>query len=173
VGLATLSAIVVGEGPGSFTGVRVAAATAKGLSRSLGVPLWAVSSLAAAALAVDDGSIRYALFDARAERVYGACYRVGDNAVEMLVPPHAGDLRDVLGGDVPRGTTFVGDGSEKHRIAIERAGFPVGTPDPDVPLAVGLLEFVRRAPDYAGVPDVAMWEPEYVRVSGAERLWGP
>src|SRR5688572_17484456 len=100
--------IVVGEGPGSFTGVRVAAATAKGLAHALGVPLWAFSSLAAAALAdrvlprgagvegwwdqdpdEADGS-RYVLFDARGDRVYAASHQLGRGGpLATLVPPHA------------------------------------------------------------------------------------
>ena len=45
-----IAGVLVGAGPGSFTGVRVAAATAKGLHRSLGVPVWGISSLRAAAM---------------------------------------------------------------------------------------------------------------------------
>ncbi|NNL30491.1 MAG: tRNA (adenosine(37)-N6)-threonylcarbamoyltransferase complex dimerization subunit type 1 TsaB, partial [Gemmatimonadetes bacterium] len=77
VGASELDDLVVGEGPGSFTGVRVAAATAKGLALALERPLHAVSSLAGEALAHTGFPIRYALFDASAERVYGACYGVG------------------------------------------------------------------------------------------------
>jgi len=168
---ADIRTIVVGEGPGSFTGVRVAAATAKGLSRALGTPLVAVSSLAAAAMVADTDPIRYALFDARAERVYGACYGVGSAMVETLVQPHAGELRDVLAGDVPPGAVFVGEGAELHRALIESAGFDVAPTDPDSPLALGLVEYVRRQPGLAEVADVSSWEPEYVRAAGAERLW--
>ena len=90
-----------------------------------------------AGLAVDEGAIRYALFDARSERVYGACFGVGGARVETLVEPHAGELRDVLDGDVPGGAFFVGDAAEKHRAAIEGAGFPVLSPGVDVSLADG------------------------------------
>jgi tRNA threonylcarbamoyl adenosine modification protein YeaZ len=46
-----LEGLVVGHGPGSFTGVRVAVATAKGLVAGLGLPLWSFSSLEASAFA--------------------------------------------------------------------------------------------------------------------------
>ena len=165
-----LSGVVVGEGPGSFTGVRVAAATAKGLVRSLGVPLWAVSSLTAAALAAEVGAIRYSLFDARGDRVYGACYGVGHARVEELLPPHGGTLRDALAGDVPAGAVFLGDASERHRAVIEAAGYPVARAPSD-PLAVGLLRYVTLQASLAPVSDAAGWEPAYVRASSAERLW--
>ena len=168
-----LTGLLVGEGPGSFTGVRVAAATAKGLSRALRITLWPVSSLAAAALAVEEGAVRYALFDARAERVYGACYGVGGARVETLVEPHAGELRDVLDSDVPPGAVFVGDASEKHRAVIEGAGFPVLAGDAEISLADGFIRYWVARPDGFGpVEDSGAWEPEYVRASSAERLWG-
>lgn len=168
-----LTELVIGEGPGSFTGVRVTAATGKGLSRALGLPLWTVSSLAAAAMAVKRGAVRYALFDARAERVYGACYGVGGARIETLVEPHAGELRDVLGGEVPPGAVFVGDAAEKHRAVIEGAGFGVLATDSEVSLADGLVRYWAARPEgFAPVEDPGLWEPEYVRASSAERLWG-
>ena len=163
--------VLVGEGPGSFTGVRVAAATAKGLSRGLSISLWAISSLAAAAMAVEQGAVRYALFDARAERVYGACYGVGGATIQTLVPPHAGELRDVLAGDVPAGAVFVGEASEKHRAVIEGAGFSVVAPSADISLADGLIRFMAVHPEATPIDEVASWEPRYVRASSAERLW--
>jgi tRNA threonylcarbamoyl adenosine modification protein YeaZ len=168
--LADLGGLVVGEGPGSFTGVRVAAATAKGLARAVGLPLWAVSSLTAAALAGEVGPVRYALFDARGDRVYGACYGVGSAGVRELVPPHGGTLRDVLAGDVPAGAVFLGDAAERHRAVIEGAGFPVGD-SLETPLAKGLLRYMSLQASPAPVADPSCWEPAYVRASSAERLW--
>jgi len=165
-----ISLVVVGEGPGSFTGVRFAAATAKGLSRALRVPVRAVSSLAAAAFAADTAPIRYALFDARAERVYASCWGVGSDHCELLAVPTATELRDLLAGDVPAGAVFVGDAAQKHRALIEGAGHPVVEPDRERPLADGLVDFATRV-DGEPMADPGAWEPEYVRASSAERLW--
>ena len=165
-----ITEILVGEGPGSFTGVRVAAATAKGLGHALELPVRAVSSLAAAAFSLESGSVRYAIFDARAERVYGACWGVGSDHAEELVPPHAGELRDILAGDVPGGAIFVGDAATKHRAVIEGAGFPVAEAEAQRSLADGLVDFVARV-SVDPVDDLGAWEPRYVRASSAERLW--
>ncbi len=170
VGRRDLDGLVVGEGPGSFTGVRVAAATAKGLGRALALPVRAVSSLAAAALATEAGPVRYALFDARAERVYGGCWGVGGERVETLVEPHARELRDLLAGDVPGGAAFTGDGALRHRALIEGAGFDVVEPGPDRTLADGLVEYCARA-RVDPIHELGAWEPAYVRAAGAERLW--
>ena len=121
-----LDGIVVGEGPGSFTGVRVAAATAKGMVHALGLPLWPISSLTATALSVGGHGVRYVLFDARKQRVYGACYGVGKMGIETLVFPHAGTLREVLASEIPPGSSLLaGEGSCHHRLVIEGAGFEV------------------------------------------------
>lgn len=171
LGRDALDGLIVGEGPGSFTGVRVAAATAKGLTAALGRSLHAVSSLAARAMAHEGPHIRYVLFDARAERVYGACYGVGSARVETLVEPHAAELRDLLDRDVPAGAVFLGEGAEKHRAVIRSAGFEVAQGGCETSLADGLVRYLARHPDLEPVADPASWEPEYVRVAGAERLW--
>jgi len=158
-----VSGVVVGEGPGSFTGVRVAAATAKGLVAGWNVPLWAVSSLAAGALGAAGSGVRYVLFDARGDRVYGACYGVGAAGVETLAPPHGGTLSEVLAGDVPTGAVFVGDGAVRHRTVIEGAGFQVEGEPAGVPSGDALLRFLSLHREAPPVPDAGSWEPRYVR----------
>ena len=170
VHLDELDGMLVGEGPGSFTGVRVAAATAKGLGHGTRLPVRAGSSLAAAACAVETTPIRCALFDARAERVYAACYGVGRDHVEELLPPHASELRGLLASDLPAGAVFVGDGAERHRRVIEGAGFSVA--EASATLADGLVA-LETLGGLRPVPELGAWEPIYLRGSGAERLRKP
>ena len=158
-----LDGIIVGEGPGSFTGVRVAAATAKGMAHALGLPLFPVSSLAATALSVRGCGVRYVLFDARKQRVYGACYSVRKLGVETLVFPHAGTLREVLASKIPIGAVFCGEGSCHHRLTIEEAGFEVQPFPVTYPGANGLLRYIKLYPKTPSVAAIRGWEPRYIR----------
>ncbi len=71
-----LDAIVVGTGPGSFTGLRVGVATAQGLSFALQIPLFGVSSLDALAMSAPQGPELLAVcVDARKQELYVRLYR--------------------------------------------------------------------------------------------------
>lgn len=194
-GLDELTGIVVGAGPGSFTGVRVGAATAKGLARTLSLPLYAFSSLAAAAAEDGSGRVREerlslhtggsdgllisdfdtlrprcVLFDARGNRVYAGAYRLGDKGFETLLEPRATDLAQVLGGLIPPAAVLMGDGALRHRAILASAGHPVLPPPFGRPTADGLIRLFSLAPGTPPVADPSRWEPEYLRASGAERM---
>ena len=167
---ADLTAIIVGEGPGSFTGVRIAAATAKGLANALGIPLLAFSSLAAAAASAAQAARPVcALFDARRDEVYAACYRFpGLARIETLLAPAARPLDDVLGDALALRPLFAGEGALRHAAAIRAAGGEVAPPHLGAPRAAALL-WLAAIDGVGARVDAAEWEPAYLRPSGAER----
>lgn len=80
-----LDLVVCMEGPGSFTGLRIGMATAKGLSFSLGIPMTAVPTLDATAAGLEfyDGIV-VPVIDARKKRFYSALYRNGERISDFL-----------------------------------------------------------------------------------------
>ena len=159
-----IAGVVVGAGPGSFTGVRIAGAAAKALASSLDVPLYPVSSLRAGAVAGQEApadgerEVRYVLFDARRGRVYGAAYDVGADRVVRVIGQHGGTVLDVISGRPPVGTIFMGDGATAHEALIGAAGFTVRPAPAGVPGADALIACCAWV-----AADPAVWEPEYVR----------
>jgi tRNA threonylcarbamoyladenosine biosynthesis protein TsaB len=137
-----LELIAVGVGPGTFTGLRIGIATARGLAQSLGIDAVGVSSLrvlAAAALADRDplaaGRDVLAVIDARRGEAYVAAYAraPAPTSTRELTPPRAlapeglGELLAQVGGG--RDWLAVGDGAVRFRAHLEAVGVAVGAAD--------------------------------------------
>ena len=166
-----LGGVAVGGGPGSFTGIRIAAATAKALVRALGVPLYAFSGLqAAAAVHRSTSSPVCALFDARNREVFAGAWTFADDGPREVLAPAI--LRvDELADALPAGARFTGDGAAAYGEALVAAFGPGAVlAAAESPPAAGLLWLAAAAPEAGLVADPATWEPAYLRASGAERM---
>lgn len=120
--------IAVGLGPGTFTGLRIAIATALGLGLSSGVPVVGVSSLEAMAESLGEFSgVRFPLLDARRGEVFVAAY-AGDGS-EMLPPaalsPEAA-ADAILGTDGP--VKVGGPGAIRFQALFVEAGISLEDP---------------------------------------------
>ncbi|WP_043528128.1 tRNA (adenosine(37)-N6)-threonylcarbamoyltransferase complex dimerization subunit type 1 TsaB [Litchfieldella xinjiangensis] len=88
IGVSSLDAVAYGRGPGSFTGLRIAAGTAQGLAFGADRPLLGVSTLEALALRANrHHHVRHVLaaLDARMGEIYVAAYRCHDDGLERLL----------------------------------------------------------------------------------------
>jgi tRNA threonylcarbamoyladenosine biosynthesis protein TsaB len=84
--LAQIDGIAFGAGPGGFTGLRLACGVAQGLAFGLDVPVVAVSTLEALALASGESDV-WTCLDARMNEIYSAAYRVEGDAVKQVMAP--------------------------------------------------------------------------------------
>lgn len=88
--------IIVVNGPGSFTGIRIGITIAKVYAWSLNIPISTITSLEAMMLSSEDNTIRVPMIDARRKYVFSAIYDENNNAI--LKPQHIKieDLNEVL-----------------------------------------------------------------------------
>lgn len=160
-----LDRVVVGVGPGSFTGLRIGVATARALALAADAELVGVSSLralAAPALAAQPGQVVLAMLDARRGEAFVAAWR-GDD--EVLAPRTAGP--EELAGLVAQGWLGVGDGALRFESHLTSAGVVVAPPDCGLhrvraALLLGLGAGARAGertavtPDYLRLPDAEL-----------------
>jgi tRNA threonylcarbamoyladenosine biosynthesis protein TsaB len=128
--------IAVGVGPGSFTGLRIGIATARGLAQARGIPVVPVSTLGALARGIitsDEGRGQLALpvIDARRGEAFAAL--LDDRGTELwppfVAPPEY--LADRL-KDLDRTPLAAGDGALRFAAELEAAGAMVAPPEDPV-----------------------------------------
>jgi tRNA threonylcarbamoyladenosine biosynthesis protein TsaB len=148
--------------------VRISAALAKGLCFANDLPLYAYSSLRGVAASIGDSPV-CVVFDARRDEVYAAAFGQGAVA-DAAFGPLVLSISDLMDRLEPAGDwAFAGDGALAHRCVIEERGGRVLPAHLGVPRASALLWLAEIAPTEGRVRDRGLWEPEYVRASGAER----
>lgn len=176
VRVADLAEIVVGDGPGSFTGLRVGWALARGIAQAHGPPITAVPSLMgharSAALAARVGSAPVAVcFDALRGQVFGAIYAFAGARVDTLVAPAVLTIAELAVRAPSRPAIVVGEGAERHAPAVRRwTGAEPWRPGEDVP-AVAWSLVTLRAQAGRSIGDPAHAEPIYGRPAEAQARW--
>ena len=165
--LADLAAVAVSDGPGSYTGLRIGAAAAKGLCFALDIPLVAVSTLRALAAQVAAGTARPEkylfgpMLDARRQEVYAALYTHGGQ--EVLAPtPLILDTATLAEQLSQHTVLFFGNGAKKFQAVLgesAQAGFLVGIE----PSAVAVGALAVAAYHRQEFQDVAYYESFYLK----------
>lgn len=126
-----LSAVAIASGPGSYTGLRIGASTAKGICFGLSIPLIAVNSLEILAFQMKGlnptGALLCPMIDARRMEVY--CL-VADSSLQIIQPTHAKVIEEKSFLDLlhSQRIIFFGNGADKceHTIQHENAQFYKG-----------------------------------------------
>ena len=173
--LNSIDAIAVAAGPGSFTGLRIGSATAKGLGLALKKPLIAIPTVEGLAYNLYDISgLICPIMDARRKQVYTGIYRFTDHQLKVVEDQMAVPMETVIEklNQYGETVTFLGDGVPVfHELIAEKMTVPYSFAPAHVnkqraAAVAALAEIYYRQ----GKTETAMEHvPDYLRVSQAER----
>ncbi len=173
--VADMDAIAVAAGPGSFTGIRIGVAAAKGLAFAADKPAVGVSTLAAMArnVAFCNGLVVCAM-DARRQQVYNALFEAKDGQLTRLTPDRAISLEDLaaeLAND-PRPKTVVGDGAKLCFAHLTEAGISCRLAPAHLVMQNAMSVALEAEAMAAGgkLVSAQALEPVYLRPAQADRL---
>ena len=175
--LSSIDAIAVAAGPGSFTGLRIGSATAKGLGLALDKPLISVPTVDALAYNLydtDEDTIICPIMDARRSQVYTGIYRFQEHKLVTVEAQMAVPMAEMIEKLNARGeeVVFLGDGvpvfgkmiQENLKVPYSFAPAHVNKQRAAAVAALGEI-YVKEGKVVTAMEHV----PEYLRVSQAER----
>jgi tRNA threonylcarbamoyladenosine biosynthesis protein TsaB len=167
-----MDGVAVSVGPGSFTGIRIGMACAKGLAYSTGKPLVGVSLLEALALRnAERGILVCPVLDARRNEIFGAAYKRDEDTRKMveILPGRAEPLEKFL-ENIKESALFCGDGVLKFKAAIEKtlAEKAVFAPaNRNLPSAVEIAMLGMERISRGETDDISGLSPLYLRAHDA------
>lgn len=170
-----IKAIAITSGPGSFTGLRIGAATAKGLALALGLDIVSIPTVDAMAYNYNHcNKLICPIMDARRNQVYTGLYHCCDENLDVVMPQCAMSIEDLIKklNDLGEEIVFVGDGIPvfediikeninvkcafaKQHLGRQKAG------------TVGTMAYEKYKKGEVVLADT--FAPEYLRMSQAER----
>ena len=173
--LQTIDAIAVAGGPGSFTGLRIGSATAKGLGLALDKPLIHIPTVDGLAYNLYGNSgLICPIMDARRNQVYTGVYRFVGEQFEIVEVQMAISLEELMEklNSYGEKVTFLGDGVPVYKEQLEKGlcteySFAPAHKNRQSAAAVGALamQYLKE-----GKTETAMeHQPDYLRLSQAER----
>ena len=173
--LGQVDVIAVAAGPGSFTGLRIGVAAAKGLAWAGGQPCAPCSTLKSMAwpLAHLEGRLIVCAMDARRKQVYNALFRAEGENLERLSPDRAISL-DELGEELkkfPEPKIVVGDGAQLcyNTLSREVSGLTLAPAHLRMQSALGVAWAAEELLASGGLVSGGELAPIYHRLSQAER----
>ena len=170
--LSELDAIVLGNGPGSFIGMRIGASVAQGLAFGAGIGIVPVSSMAAvAAEAGSDGDTVAVTQDAHMHEVYFGLYRIDDAGLPAELLPERLQAQEPI-AELERHTnvTAAGYGWQRYPTLLEVNRRWIHTvSDSHYPVAHQLLKLGIAAYSAGGAMAPEAIDPAYLRQKVAEK----
>jgi tRNA threonylcarbamoyl adenosine modification protein YeaZ len=170
---ADVDRVALVSGPGSFTGLRIGMAYAKGLCAGLGAQLVAISSLELLAMPLTSaGVVACPLIDARKEEVYGAVYGPVEGVAQLrqsaLIEPCALRPREIVSRSKRHRPTYLGTGALRYRTELESVdpGCRIKDESAAQPSSALLAEIAPLLDPLTG-DELAVLEPLYLRSSDA------
>lgn len=171
--LSTLDYIACSSGPGSFTGLRIGAATAKGIAHGLNIPIVPVPTLDALAYNIfDTDKIICPIMDARRSQVYSAFYEWKNGKLVRISKYMAESINDVIliAEGFDKDVIFLGDGVSVHKEVLEiNNKFILAPSSCNMQRAASVAALGSELAKEGSYIDGSLFAPFYLRKSQAER----